>query len=136
MLWDFNFCNAKKMNCTLIFIICNHYGRKCLINILQLEPCNVFKVISDMKAHCYDMWNTIIVAINFCKAKNMNFALMFIISNHYWRKYRSNLLLLEPCSDMFKVISDIIAHCIVLQCKENELYIDVRHMQSLWKKMS
>ena len=39
----------------------------------------------------------------------MNCALMFIISNHYGTKCLSNLLQLERCSDMFKVISDIMA---------------------------
>ena len=34
---------------------------------------------------------------------------MFITSNHYRIKYLSNVLQLEPCSDMFKVISDIMA---------------------------
>ena len=43
------------MNCALMFIMSNHYGRKCLSNLLQLEPCNdMFKVISDIMAHCYD----------------------------------------------------------------------------------
>ena len=107
-----NFCNAKKMNCALMFIISNHYGIKCLSNLLQLEPCNVmFKVISDIMAHWYDMWNSIVIAINFCNAKKMICALMFIISNHYGIKCVSNLLQLEPCNDMCKVISDIMAHC-------------------------
>ena len=34
-------CNAKKMICTFIFIISNHYGIKCVSNLFQLEPCNV-----------------------------------------------------------------------------------------------
>ena len=80
--------------------------------LVQSEPCNdMFKVISDIMAHCYDMWNTIINAINFCNAKKMNCALMFIMSNHYGRKFVSNLVQLEPCNDMLKVISDIMAHC-------------------------
>ena len=29
-----NFCNAKKMICVLMFIISNHYGIKCLSNLL------------------------------------------------------------------------------------------------------
>ena len=79
-----NFCNAKKMICALMFIISNHYGIKCVSNLLQLEPCNdMFKVISDIMAHCYDMWNTIITEINFWNAMKMNCALMFIICNHY-----------------------------------------------------
>ena len=81
-------------------------------NIIQLETCNdMFKVISDIMVHCYDMWNTIITAINFCNAKKMNCALMLIISNHYGIKCLSSLVLLEPCIDMFKVIFDIITHC-------------------------
>ena len=35
---------------------------------------------------------------------------MFIINYHYGIKSFSNLLQLEPCNDMFKDISDIIAH--------------------------
>ena len=34
-------------------------------------------------AHCYNMWNTIINAINICNTKKMNSALMFIMNNHY-----------------------------------------------------
>ena len=79
-----NFCNAKKMICALMFIISNHYGIKCLSNLQQLEPCNVmFKVISDMWAHWYHLWNTIVIVINFCKGKKMFCALMFIKRNHY-----------------------------------------------------
>ena len=43
----------------------------------------MFKVISDIMAHCYDMWNTIITEINFWNAMKMNCALMLIISNRY-----------------------------------------------------
>ena len=71
----------------------------------------MFKVISDLMPHCYDMWNANTNAINFCNAKKMNSALMFFMSNNYGRKCLSNLLHLEKCRDMFKVISDIIAHC-------------------------
>ena len=35
-----NFYIERKMNCALMFIKCNHYVRKCLSNLLQLEPCN------------------------------------------------------------------------------------------------
>ena len=106
-----HFCNAKNIICALMFIISNHYGIKCLSNLLQLEPCNVmFKVISDIMAHWYDMWNSIVIAINFCNAKKMICALMFIISNHYGINCLSNLLQLEPCNVMFKVISDIMEH--------------------------
>ena len=37
-------------------------------------------------------------------------ALMFMINNHYGTKCRCNLLHLEPCNLMFKVISDIMEH--------------------------
>ena len=105
-----NFCNGKNMICALLFIISNHYG-KCLSNLLQLEPCNVmFKVIFDIMVHWYDLWNTIMIAINFWNGKKMICALMFIIRNHYGIKGLSNLLQLEPCNVMFKVISDIMAH--------------------------
>ena len=41
------------MICTM-FVISNHYGIKCLINLLQLEPCNgMFNVISVIMAHWY-----------------------------------------------------------------------------------
>ena len=37
---QFNLRYAWKMNCALMFIISNHYGIKCLSNLLQSEPCN------------------------------------------------------------------------------------------------
>ena len=106
----------------------------------------MFKVISDIMAHCYDMWNTIISPVNFCNAMKVNWALMFIISNHYGIKCVSNLLQLEPCSEKFKVISDVLANCYDVwntiinetnfcNAKENELCIVVYHKQSLWNKM-
>ena len=50
------FFNANKMIGALMIIISNHYGIKCLSNLLQLEPRNdMFKVISEVMAHCYDM---------------------------------------------------------------------------------
>ena len=39
----------------------------------------MFKMISDIMEHCYDLWNTIIKAINFCNGKKMQSALMFIV---------------------------------------------------------
>ena len=122
------FFNGKKMICALMFIICNHYGIKCFSNLfkfiinnhfgikclrkmLQLEQCNImFNVIFDIMAHWYDMWNTIVIAINFCNSKKMNCALMFIMSNLYERKSLSDLLQLEPCSDMLKMIFHIMVH--------------------------
>ena len=41
------------MNCALMFIISNHYGRKCLDYSYSM-----YNVISDNMAHCYDMRNT------------------------------------------------------------------------------
>ena len=126
-----NFCNAKKMNCALMFIISNHYGIKCLSNLLQLETCNVmFKVISDIMAHWYDMWNSIDIAINFCNAKKMICALMFIISNHYGIKCLSNLLQLELCNVMFKMISDIMPHWMI--CEIQFLLQLISAMQRKW----
>ena len=64
---------------------------KFLSNLLELELCNVlYKVIYNM-AHWYDNWNSIVIAINFCNAKKMICALMFIINNHYRIKCASNL---------------------------------------------
>ena len=98
-----------------------------------LEPCNhMFKVISDIMAHSLEMWNIIITAINFCIATKVNCAIMIIISNNYGIKYLSNLLHVGPCNDMFKEISDTMAHCVRCEMhsefqrlKENELCIDV-----------
>ena len=65
-----------------------HYGIKCLSNLLQLEPCDgMFKVISDIMAHWYEMWNTIVIAIRFCTGKKMIGALLFIVRNHDGIKY-------------------------------------------------
>ena len=50
-----------------------------------------------------------IITINFCNAKKMICALKFNMSNHYGRKCFSNLLQLQPCNDMFEVISDVMA---------------------------
>ena len=60
--------NEKYFNYYILFLQCkenelcidvyqsNHYGRKCVSNLLQLEPCNdMFKVISDIIAQSYDM---------------------------------------------------------------------------------
>ena len=94
-----NCFSGKKMICALMCIISNDYGIKCFSILLQLEPCNVMiKVISDIMAHCYDFWNTIVLAINYCNAKKMIFALMFIISCHYRLKCLSNRLQLKPCN--------------------------------------
>ena len=66
------------MICVMMFIISNHYGIKCLRKILQLEQCNImFKMISDIMAHWYEMGNTIVIAIHFCNAKKMIFVWIF-----------------------------------------------------------
>ena len=107
----FNFSNAEKVICPLMFFINNHWGMKCLSNLLQLETGNVmFKVISDIMGHWYVMWNSIFIAINFCNAKKMISAFMLTISNDYGIKCFRNLLQLEPCNVMFKLISDMMTH--------------------------
>ena len=70
----------------------------------------MFKVISDILAHWYEMCNTIVIGISFPSGRKMICALIFIIRNNYGIKCLSNLLQLDPCNVMFKVISDIIAH--------------------------
>ena len=94
LLWfvkyNYNICNAKKMNCALMFIMSNHYGKKCLSNFLQLEPWS--DMISDIMAHCYDLGNTIMKAINFCNGKEINSALLYIMSNDNGIKCLSSLL--------------------------------------------
>ena len=100
------------MNVALMFIISNKYERNCFSDLLQLELCNdKYKEISEIMRHCYDMSNTFNIAINFCNAKKMKVALMFIISNHYisnlfGRKCLSDPLHSEPSNDMLKVISE------------------------------
>ena len=111
-IWEYNyewnqFLQCKKMNCALMFIISNHF-----IHVLKLEPCNdKLKVISDVTALCYDMCNSIISAMNFCNAKKMNCTLIFIMSYRHGIKCVSSLLQFEQWNDMFKLISDIMAHC-------------------------
>ena len=70
----------------------------------------MFKVISDIKAHWYEMINTLIIRIICCNAKKMNCPFMFSISNHYGKNCHTILLHLEPSSDMLKVISDQMTH--------------------------
>ena len=60
-------------------------------------------------AHWNDFYNTIVIAINFCNAKKIICALMFIISNHYGINVLI-ILQLEPCNVTFKVISNTMAH--------------------------
>ena len=58
----------------------------------------MFEVISDMMAHCYDCY----MHWSLQYAKKMNCALMFIIGNHYGRKWVSDLLQSEPCKICLK----------------------------------
>ena len=73
MVWNvfvigISFCTGKEMISALMFIISNHNGIECFRNLLQLEPSNVvFKVIYDVMAHWYDLWNSIVIAIIFFK---------------------------------------------------------------------
>ena len=59
-----NFCNAKKMNCSWMLVIGNQHRRKCVRILLQLVPCNMFKVISDIMARSYEMINAFLVTIS------------------------------------------------------------------------
>ena len=69
-----------------MFIMGNHYGRKCLSVLIEFEPFDeMFKVISGVVVQFYHMINTSIIVMNFCNAKKINCALKFIISNHYVR---------------------------------------------------
>ena len=80
-----NFWNAMKMIGALMFILSNHYAIKCLSNLLQLEPCNVMlKVISDIMAHWYDLWNTFVIVINFCNATKMIGANIDVYRKQSW----------------------------------------------------
>ena len=60
----------------------------------------MFKVISDIMKHCYDMWNTNVIAL----MENENDCVF--IGNHYGIKCLSDLLQIEPCN----VIPDIMKH--------------------------
>ena len=61
----------------------------------------MFKLISDIIAHWYGMWNTIVMAIDVCNAKKMICTFMFIISYHFEIKCFSNPLQLDLCYVMF-----------------------------------
>ena len=55
-----------KINCALMFMISNHYGRKCLSTLKQLEPCSdMFQVICDVMANLYEMIKTIFSSLQF-----------------------------------------------------------------------
>ena len=71
----------ERMISEWMLIISNRYGIKCLIDLLQLEPSSVMlKVISDIMTHWYDLWNTIVIVINFCTGKKIICVFMFIIA--------------------------------------------------------
>ena len=90
--------------------ISNH-GRKCLTTkLLQFEQCDVmFKVISE-KSHIDMKFEIQLLLQIVCTGMKMIRALMFIISYYNKIKYLSNLLQLEPCYVMFKIILIIMAH--------------------------
>ena len=106
ILITISFSTGMNMICALMIIISKYNGIKCRCNLLPWTV--VFKVISDITAHWYDFWNTIVIVINLCKARKMICALMFVISNHWEIKCLSNLIQLKPCSVIYKVTSDII----------------------------
>ena len=139
-------CTEKKIIHALMFIISSHCGIKCLNILLQSEPCNVmFKGISDIMVHWYDLWNKIVIAINFCYRKKMICALMFIISNHYGTKCLRNVLQFEPCYIMFIVMSDIMANwhdlwnrivIVINFCNANKWFRYGCLLSAIWNRMS
>ena len=62
----------------------------------------MFKVTSDTMTDCIIC--EIQLLLQSCNAKKKNCALMLIIRNHEGTKCLTNLLQLEPCNVMFKVI--------------------------------
>ena len=72
----------------------------------------MFKVISDMIEYSDVMWNTITLVMNVLNliSWQKDFCIDVNHKHHYGIKCLRNLLQLEPCNDMFKVISDIMAH--------------------------
>ena len=77
-------------------------GKKSISILIQLEPCNdMFEVTSGIMAIWYELIKTFLITINFCNAKKMNCVLMFIIHNHYGRKYLSMLIQLVPCIESY-----------------------------------
>ena len=67
-------------------------------------------MISDIMKYWYDLWNTIVLAINFSHCKENDFCIFFLRCNHYGITFLCNLLQVEQCNVMFNVISDIMAH--------------------------
>ena len=99
-----NFCNEKKINCALMYNINNHYGIKCLCNLLLLEPCNVVFKLFLTQWHIGMICEILLLLQR--RSEKMNCSLMFNISNYYGIKCNSNLLQIVPCNVMFKVICD------------------------------
>ena len=82
IIFAFNFSNAIKTNCALMFIISKHIGRKCLSSLLHLERCNVMlNVISDKMAHWYAICNNSIIF-----AIETNCALFVYHEQSSWKK--------------------------------------------------
>ena len=87
-------------------------------------------MILDKMVHFYDIWDTIVIAINFLNEKKMNCTLVLFISNHYGIICLSNQLLFESCSVMLKVISDILA---IGMIREIQLLLQlISAMQKKW----
>ena len=86
-----------------------------------------------MEINVYNSENHLVICLewylNFWNAKKTNCALMFVISYQYGNWCLNVLSLWEPSGDMFGMISEF------LECKENELCIDVCHKLSVWKLM-
>ena len=124
------FCNAKKMKLCIDIYHRQSLWKKCLCNLLQLEPCNnMFKVISDIMAHSYEMWY-IITAINYCIAIKMNCALIIIISNlNLWKKITVISDMLAHRYDMKNTIILAINFC---NAKKMNCVVNVYRKQSLW----
>ena len=57
----------------------------------------MYKVISDIIPHWYDLRNTIVIVINFCIAKKMICELILIIIYHYGIKCQSNVIWSLKC---------------------------------------
>ena len=55
----------------------------------------MFKVISDKIAHRYEMWNTIVIVINFFNANKTICAMKFIMSVDYGIKCLNNNIIVR-----------------------------------------
>ena len=87
-------------------------------------------------ANCFDLWKQLLIKSISAKQRKWICSLMCIKRNDYRIICVSNLLQFEPCSDMFKLIFDFMAHCFdKWNTIINELCINVYYKQSLWNKM-